>query len=91
MKLRHDCIDYLSKLQMDSSIRLYHSSRSDCLSIFIKSLKMKRLYDIRDVQKTWSSIDCNYDSSIEFYCNGRLPVFNQWKSENAKCVCRKLQ
>ena len=50
---------------------------------------MKRLYEIRDTQKTWSAIDCDYDSNIEFYCHGRLPVFNEWHSENAKCVCRE--
>jgi len=47
---------------------------------------MKRSHDARDIQKTWSSIDCNNDSNIEFYCNGRLPVFNEWISENAKQV-----
>ncbi|CAF1686728.1 unnamed protein product, partial [Adineta ricciae] len=89
-KLRLDCIDYLSKLRIDYSIRFHHSSRNENLSIFIKSLKMKRLYEIRDVQKTWSAIDCDYDSNIEFYCNGRLPVFNEWHSENAKCFFQRV-
>ncbi len=47
---------------------------------------MKRSYDARDVQKIWSSNDCNNDPNIEFYCNGRLPVFNEWISENSKQV-----
>ncbi len=49
---------------------------------------MKRSYDKRDIQKIWSTMDCNFDSNIEFYCHGRLPVFNEWNSENAKRVCR---
>ncbi len=47
---------------------------------------MKRFYDKRDIQKIWSTIDCNFDSNIEFYCDGRLPVFNEWISPNAKQV-----
>jgi hypothetical protein len=47
---------------------------------------MKRSHDARDVQKIWSSNDCNDDSTIEFYCNGRLPVFNEWNTENTKKV-----
>jgi hypothetical protein len=89
MKLRNYCIDYSSKLKLDYSIRLHPSSKTENLSIFIKSLKMKRSFDIDDIQKTWSATDCNYDSKIEFYCNGRLPVFNEWISENAKCVSRQ--
>ena len=88
MKLRDDCINYLSKLNIDYSMKLYNSSRNENISIYIKSLKMKRSYDKRDVQKIWSTMDCNFDSNIEFYCHGRLPVFNEWNSENAKHVCR---
>ncbi len=86
LKLRHNVIDYLSKLKIDYSIKLYHSSKTENLSTFIKSLKMKRSHDARDVQKIWSSNDCNDDSTIEFYCNGRLPVFNEWNTENTKKV-----
>lgn len=86
LKLRNNVIDYLSQLKIDYSIKLYHSSKTENLSTFIKSLKMKRSHDARDIQKKWSSIDCNNDSNIEFYCNGRLPVFNEWISENAKQV-----
>jgi hypothetical protein len=89
IKLRNDCLNYLTKIQIDSSIKLYHSARNENLSTFIKSLKMKRSHDTRDTQKYWSSADCNYDSNVEFYCNGRLPVFNEWTTENAKLVRRK--
>ena len=86
LKLRHNVIDYLSKLKVDYSIKLYQSAKSEHLSTFIKSLKMKRSHDARDVQKNWSSNDCNDDLTIEFYCNGRLPVFNEWNTENTKKV-----
>ena len=89
VKLRNSVIDYLSQLKIDYSIKLYHPSKTENLSTFIKSLKMKRSHDARDIQKVWSSVDCNNDSNIEFYCNGRLPVFNEWISENAKQVIRK--
>jgi hypothetical protein len=85
-KLRTNVIDYLSKLKIDYSIKLYHSSKTENLSTFIKSLKMKRSHDARDIQKIWSPNDCNNDLNIEFYCNGRLPVFNEWNSENTKQV-----
>ncbi|CAF2649276.1 unnamed protein product [Rotaria sp. Silwood2] len=90
IKLRNDCINYLSKLKIDYSMKFYQSLRNENLSMFIKTLKMNRLHDIRDVQKIWSSIDCNHDPNIEFYCNGRLPVFNEWISENAKRFFRKV-
>jgi hypothetical protein len=47
---------------------------------------MKRLYEECNIKKIWSTIDCNFDPNIEFYCNGRLPVFNEWISPNAKQV-----
>ena len=47
---------------------------------------MKRSYDARDVQKNWLAIDSNNDPNIEFYCNGRLPVFNEWNTQNTKQV-----
>ena len=47
---------------------------------------MKRSYLARDIQKIWSLTDCNNDLNIAFYCHGRLPVFNEWISENAKQV-----
>ncbi|UJR20979.1 hypothetical protein I4U23_024085 [Adineta vaga] len=90
VKLRHNVIDYLSQLKLDYSIKLYNSSKAENLSTFIKSLKMKRSHDARDVQKKWSSLDCNNDPQIEFYCNDRLPVFNEWISENAKQFFRKV-
>ncbi|CAF3441956.1 unnamed protein product [Rotaria socialis] len=90
IKLRKDCSDYLSKLNMDCSIQLYPSLKNENLSVFIKSLKVKRSADMRHVKQNWSSIDCNYDSNIQFYCDGRLPVFNEWTSENAKCFFRKV-
>ncbi|CAF1055971.1 unnamed protein product [Rotaria sordida] len=90
LKLRSDVIDYLSRLKIDYSIKLYHSSKAENLSTFIKSLKMKRSHEARDIQKIWSSIDCNCDPNIEFYCNDRLPVFNEWNSENAKQFFRKV-
>ncbi len=86
LKLRHNVIDYLSQLKIDYSIKLYNSAKTENLSTFIKSLKMKRSHDARDVQKIWSSNDCNDDSTIEFYCHGRLPVFNEWNTENTKKV-----
>ncbi len=86
MKLRNQSIDHFLKLKLDYSIKLYHSSRTENLSTFIKSLKMKRLSDKREIQKIWSTFDCNFDPNIEFYCNGRLPVFNEWISQNAKYV-----
>jgi hypothetical protein len=89
LKLRTNVIDYLSKLKIDYSIKLYHPSKTENLSTFIKSLKMKRSYDSRDIQKIWSTNDSNNDPNIEFYCNGRLPVFNEWTSENAKQVNEK--
>jgi len=47
---------------------------------------MKRILDKCDIQKIWSTIDCDFDPNIEFYCNGRLPVFNEWTTPNAKHV-----
>jgi len=85
-KLRNQSVDYFSKLKIDYSIKLYHSSQNENLPIFIKSLKMKRACDKHDIQKIWSTIDCDFDPNIEFYCNGRLPVFNEWTSPNAKHV-----
>jgi hypothetical protein len=79
-------MNYLSKLNLDYSIKLYHTTRNENLSVFIKSLKMKRLNDKGIIQKIWSTIDCNFDPHIEFFCNGRLPVFNEWTSPNAKEV-----
>ncbi|CAF1263352.1 unnamed protein product [Rotaria sordida] len=90
IKLHNDCINYLTKLKIDHSMKFYPSSRTENLSMFIKALKTKRLHDIRDVPKIWSSINCNHDPNIEFYCNGRLPVFNEWISENAKRFFRKV-
>jgi hypothetical protein len=90
-KLRNNVIDYLSKLKIDYSIKLYHSAKTENLSTFIKSLKMKRSHDARDVQKVWSANDCNNDPDIEFYCNGRLPVFNEWNTENTKQVIRMTE
>ncbi|CAF3492184.1 unnamed protein product [Rotaria socialis] len=90
LKLRSNVIDHLSKLKIDYSIKLYNSSRAENLSTFIKTLKMKRSHDARDIQKVWSSIDSNNDPNIEFYCNGRLPVFNEWTSENANQVFQKV-
>ena len=86
LKLRNHVIDYLSQLKLDYSIKLYNSAKSENLSTFIKSLKMKRSHDARDVQKVWSANDCNEDLTIEFFCNGRLPVFNEWNTENTKQV-----
>jgi hypothetical protein len=91
VKLRNSSIDYLCKLKIDYTIKLHHSSKTENLSTFIKSLKMKRSHDARDVQKIWSSSDCNNDPNIEFYCNGRLPVFNEWITENAKQVIRNTK
>ena len=88
LKLRNGVVDYLSRLKLDYTLKLYNSAKSEHLSAFLKSLKMKRSHDARDVQKKWLSSDCNNDPNIEFYCNGRLPVFNEWISENAKQVCR---
>lgn len=51
---------------------------------------MKRAYDKREIQNIWSKIDCNFDSNIEFYCQGRLPVFNEWNSQNAKHVGERI-
>ena len=79
-------IDYLSRLKLDYSTKLYPSTKSENLSTFIKSLKMKRLCDARDVQKIWSPTDCHNDPDVEFYCNGRLPVFSRWDTENTKQV-----
>jgi len=90
-KLRNNVIDYLSKLKIDYSIKLYHSAKTENLSTFIKSLKMKRSHDARDVQKVWSANDCNNDPDIEFYCNGHLPVFNEWNTENTKQVIRMTE
>ena len=90
VKLRHNVIDYLSKLKLDYSTKLYPSSKAENLSAFIKSLKMKRSHLARDIQKVWSSNDCNNDSNIEFYCHGRLPVFNEWFSDNSKQVSQKI-
>ena len=73
-------------MKFDYTIKLYPGSKTENLSPFIKSLKMKRNQDARDVQKVWSSKDCNEDPNIEFYCGGRLPVFNEWTSDNAKQV-----
>ncbi|CAF1340535.1 unnamed protein product [Adineta steineri] len=90
VKLRNNVTDYLSRLKIDYSIKLYHSTKTEKLSTFIKSLKMKRSHDNRDVKKIWSSNDCNNDANIEFYCNGRLPVFNEWITENAKQFFQKV-
>jgi hypothetical protein len=49
---------------------------------------MRRSHDARDIKKVWTANDCDYDENIEFYCDGRLPVFNEWISENAKQVER---
>jgi hypothetical protein len=51
---------------------------------------MKRSHDARDIQKLWSPNDCNNDANIEFYCHGRLPVFNEWTTENTKKVIEKI-
>jgi len=83
-------IDHLSKLQIDYSLKLYPSTKAENLSMFIKTLKTKRLADSREVQKVWSADDCEQDSTIEFFCNGRLPVFNQWQTENAKKFFRTV-
>jgi hypothetical protein len=88
LKLRNSAIDYLSRLKLDYTIKLYPSSKTENLSIFIKSLKMRRSHDARDIKKVWTANDCDYDENIEFYCDGRLPVFNEWISENAKQVER---
>ncbi|CAF1023231.1 unnamed protein product [Adineta ricciae] len=90
LKLRNGVVDYLSRLKLDYTLKLYNAAKSEHLSAFLKSLKMKRSHDARDVQKKWLSSDCNNDSNIEFYCNGRLPVFNEWISENAKQFFRKV-
>lgn len=86
LKLRNSVIDYLSRLKLDYTIKLYPSSKNEHLSAFIKSLKMKRSHEARDARKVWTSSDCKDDKNIEFYCHGRLPVFNEWISENAKEV-----
>lgn len=90
VKLRSNVIDYLSKLQIDYSIKLYPSTKAENLSMFIKTLKTKRLMDSRDVQRLWSADDCEHDSNIEFFCNGRLPVFNEWNTESTKNFFRKV-
>lgn len=90
VKLRNNCIQYLSKLKIDSSVKLCPLSRHENISVLVKTLKLKRSLDTHDVKQAWTSMDCNYDPNIEFYCNGRLPVFNEWTSENAKKV-RKLK
>jgi len=89
-KLRNSVIDYLSELKLDYTIKLYQSTKTEHLSAFIKSLKMKRSHEARDARKLWSSDDSNADKNIEFYCHGRLPVFNEWTSENAKEFFRKV-
>ena len=86
VQLRDQCITYLSKLKLDYSLELNHSRRDENLSIFVKSLKMKRSNDKDDIQRIWSTMDCNFDPNIEFYCDGRLPVFNEWNSPNSKDV-----
>ncbi len=75
----------MCKMKIDYTIKLQPSSKND-ISTFIKTLKMRRSLDARDVKKKWTSDDCNHDPNIEFYCDGRLPVFNEWTSENAKMV-----
>ena len=77
-------------MQLDYTIKSYPSTKVDHLSMFIKSLKMKRSQYARDVQKSWKAEDCLHDPNIEFFCNGRLPVFNEWDSENAKQVREDL-
>ena len=86
LKLRNSVIDYLSRLKLDYSIKLYNSAKSEHLSAFIKSLKMRRAHDSREIKKVWSTSDCNDDPDIEFYCHGRLPVFNRWNTDNTKQV-----
>ena len=90
IKLRNNVIDYLSRLKIDYTIKLYQSSKTENLSTFIKSLKMRRSHDARDIQKSWTMNDCNNDPNIEFYCHGRLPVFSEWNTENTKQVIEKI-
>lgn len=65
---------------------MYPATKHENLSFFIKSLKMRRSHEAREVQKVWTPNDCNNDDQIEFYCHGGIPVFNEWTSENAKQV-----
>ena len=90
LPLHHQCLTYLSKLKLDYSLQLYHSKRNEHLPIFLKNLKMRRFNDKDDIQRVWSTIDCNFDRNIEFYCNGRLPVFNEWTSPSAKDVFNRI-
>lgn len=90
LKLRNNVIDYLSQLKLDYSIKLYPSAKTENLSTFIKSLKMRRSHDARDMKKIWSEDDCNTDPDIEFYCDGRLPVFNRWDTDNTKQVSNEI-
>ena len=82
-----DAMAHLSQLKLQYPIQLDNSSRCVNLSSFIKSLQMKRSCDAPEVRTRWSSAHCNYDTSIEFYCRGRLPVFTEWESPNAERVC----
>lgn len=79
-------MEYLTKMKIDYSMKFNSSSRHDHLSKFIKTLKKNRIVDQHNVQQIWSTIDCNFDPNIEFYCHGRLPVFNEWISSVAKDV-----
>lgn len=73
-------------MKIDYSMKLYSSFRNENLSMFIKTLKKYRMIDQHNIQRIWSTIDCNFDPHIEFYCHGRLPVFNEWTSSSAKDV-----
>lgn len=84
--LRDDCVNYLSKLEINHTSKMSPTKDDETLSEFLRNLKIKRADDAAQVQIFWSSIDCNDDPNIEFYCNGRLPVFNEWNSTNAKRV-----
>lgn len=48
------------------------------------------MIDQHNIQRIWSTIDCNFDPHIEFYCHGRLPVFNEWTSSSAKYFFQKV-
>lgn len=77
---------YFTKMKIDYSMKFNSSSRNDHLSKFIKTMKKNRIVEQHNVQQIWSTIDCNFDPNIEFYCHGRLPVFNEWISSVAKDV-----
>ncbi|CAF0777423.1 unnamed protein product [Didymodactylos carnosus] len=92
--LKMKCIEYLRSRSINYEDTLdisdLPSTANNITSTFIRNLYTTRRNEAQNVQKVWEKCDCDDNPNVEFYCNNRLPVFNEWTTEKSKKFFKKV-